>query len=87
MSIVPSNLQYTSGGRPIAIASSRRTVKVIPEAGSSSYNPQTNNTIRIDLSPALGFLDCHNSFLSFRLALFALAFHRYVRMLCAKLYG
>ena len=51
MSIVPSNLQYTSGGRPIAIASSRRTVKVIPEAGSSSYNPQTNNTIRIDLSP------------------------------------
>ena len=66
MSIVPSNLQYTSGGRPIAIASSRRTVKVIPEAGSSSYNPQTNNTIRIDLSPSLGFLDVHNSYLTFR---------------------
>lgn len=66
MSIVPSNLRYTSGGRPIAIASSRRTVKVIPEAGSSSYNPQTNNTIRIDLSPSLGFLDVHNSYLTFR---------------------
>ena len=67
MSIVPSQLQFSSGGKSVAIASSRRTVKVIPEAGSSSYNPDNNNTIRIDLSPSLGFLDCHNSFLSFRI--------------------
>ena len=66
MSIVPRSLMYKSGGMPIAIAASRRTVKVIPEAGSSKYNPNTNNTIRIDLSPSLGFLDCHNSYLSFR---------------------
>ena len=66
MSIVPKELQYSSGGKPVAIAASRRTVKVIPEAGSSKYNPETNNTIRIDLSPSLGFVDVHNSYLSFR---------------------
>lgn len=66
MSIVVPQLQYTSGGKPVAIASSRRTVKVMPEAGTSGYTPGTNNTIRIDLSPSLGFLDAHNSFLSFR---------------------
>ena len=66
MSIVVPQLQYSSGGKSVAIAASRRTVKVIPEAGSSTYNPDNNNLIRIDLSPSLGFLDVHNSWLSFR---------------------
>ena len=66
MSIVPSNSRYQSGGKPVAISSSRRSVKVIPEGGTSGYTPDTNGTIRIELAPSLQFLDCHNSYLSFR---------------------
>ena len=66
MSIVPSNSRYQSGGKPVAISSSRRSVKVIPEGGTSGYTPDTNGTIRMELAPSLQFLDCHNSYLSFR---------------------
>ena len=67
MSIVPANMRYQSGGKPVALASSRRVVIVTPEGGTSGYTPDTNGTIRIDLAPSLGFLDTHNSFLQFRL--------------------
>ena len=66
MSIVPTVSRYQSGGKPVAISSSRRSVKVIPEGGTSGYTPDTNGTIRIELAPSLQFLDCHNSYLSFR---------------------
>ena len=67
MSIVPANMRFQSGGKPVALASSRRVVIVTPEGGTSGYTPDTNGTIRIDLAPSLGFLDTHNSYLSFRL--------------------
>ena len=66
MSITPANIRYTSGGKPVAIPSSRRIVRVIPESGTSGYNPETNPVIRIPISPSLGFIDTHNSYLSFR---------------------
>ena len=67
MSIVPANMRFQSGGKPVALASSRRVVIVTPEDGTIGYTPDTNGTIRIDLAPSLGFLDTHNSFLQFRL--------------------
>jgi len=67
MSIVPSNARFQSGGKPVAISSTRRTVKVMPEGGTSGYTPDTNGTIRIELAPSLQFLDPHASFLSFRI--------------------
>jgi hypothetical protein len=39
----------------------------MPEGGTSGYTPDTNGTIRIELSPSLQFLDTHNSYLSFRI--------------------
>ena len=60
-------MQYTSGGLPVALPSSRRITKVTPQGGQSRYTPSTNNIIRIGLSPALGFVDTHQSFLSFRI--------------------
>ena len=68
MSIVPANSRFQSGGKPVAISSSRRSVKVMPEGGTSGYTPDTNGTIRIELAPSLGFLDPHNSYLSFRIS-------------------
>ena len=67
MSVVPSNARFQSGGKPVAISSSRRTVKVMPEGGTSGYTPDTNGTIRLELSPSLQFLDTHMSYLSFRI--------------------
>jgi hypothetical protein len=67
MSTTPANMQYTSGGLPVALPSSRRITKVTPQGGQSRYTPSTNNIIRIALSPALGFVDTHQSFLSFRI--------------------
>ena len=67
MSIVPQNLRFQSGGKPVALASSRRVVIVTPEGGTSGYTPDTNGTIRLELAPSLGMLDCHNSYLSFRI--------------------
>ena len=66
MSVVVPQARYQSGGKPVALAASRRSVKVIPEGGTSSYTPDTNGTIRLELAPSLQFLDCHNSYLSFR---------------------
>jgi hypothetical protein len=67
MSIVPANARFQSGGKAVAISSSRRTVKVMPEGGTSGYTPDTNGVIRIELSPSLQFLDPHMSYLSFRI--------------------
>ena len=67
MSVVPSYAHYRAGGLPVAISSSRRIVKVFPEGGQSDYNPDTSPVIRIELSPSLGFVDTHNSFLSFKI--------------------
>lgn len=66
MSIVPSYARFQSGGKPVAISSVRRIVRVTPEGGTSGYEPNTNPVIRFELSPSLGFLDTHQSFLSFR---------------------
>ena len=67
MSIVPSYARFQSGGKPVAISSVRRIVKVTPEGGTSDYSPNTNPVIRFELSPSLGFVDLHQSFLSFRI--------------------
>ncbi len=66
MPVVPSQLLYQSGGNEVAIAASRREVVVIPENGPGPYYPSSNRVIRISLSPSLGYLDTHESFLSFR---------------------
>ena len=66
MSVVVPELRYTSGGKPVAVSSQRKMVSVFPEGGASGYNPETQPTIRISLSPSLNFLDCHNSYLTFR---------------------
>ena len=66
-SVVPQNAQFMSGGKPISMPSSRRIVRVNPQGGSSGYNPETNNTIKMSLSPSLGFMDGHQSFMSFRI--------------------
>ena len=57
---------YRSGGKPVAISSTRRIVRVTPEGGTSGYEPDVNPVIRLELSPSLGFLDTHQSYLSFR---------------------
>jgi hypothetical protein len=67
MSTVPSNLMYTSGGKSVAIASSRREVIVVPQNGTGPYEQSQDRVIRIELSPSLGYLDTHESFLSFRI--------------------
>ena len=59
-------MMYRSGGKPVAISSTRRIVRVTPEGGTSGYEPDVNPVIRIELSPSLGFLDTHQSYLSFR---------------------
>ena len=64
--IVPNEAKYKIGGLPVSIDSARRVIKVFPQAGSSGYTPDTNGVIRIDLPPSLGFLDTHNSYLTFR---------------------
>ena len=66
MSVVIDAVRYSSGGKPVAMPSSRRVVKVFPEGGQGPYDPDTNSVIRIELAPSLGFLDTHNSYLSFR---------------------
>lgn len=58
---------FSSGGKAVAIASARRSVVVIPENGSGPYQKSQQQVIRIQLSPALGYLDTHESFLSFRI--------------------
>ena len=62
----PSSMMYRSGGKPVAISSTRRIVRVTPEGGTSGYEPDVNPVIRLELSPSLGFLDTHQSYLSFR---------------------
>ena len=62
----PSSMMYRSGGKPVAISSTRRIVRITPEGGTSKYEPDVNPVIRIELSPSLGFLDTHQSYLSFR---------------------
>ena len=62
----PSSMMYRSGGKPVAISSTRRIVRITPEGGTSNYEPDVNPVIRIELSPSLGFLDTHQSYLSFR---------------------
>ena len=66
MSMIPSYARFQSGGKAVAAPSTRRTVRVFPDAGPSNYNPDNNSVIRIELSPSLGFLDTVNSYLSFR---------------------
>ena len=63
----PSSMMYRSGGKPVAISSTRRIVRITPEGGTSNYEPDVNPVIRIELSPSLGFLDTHQSYLSFRI--------------------
>ena len=62
----PSSMMYRSGGKPVAISSTRRIVRVTPEGGTSGYEPDVNPVIRLELSPSLGFVDTHQSYLSFR---------------------
>ena len=64
--MIPSYARFQSGGKAVAAPSTRRTVRVFPDAGPSNYNPDNNSVIRIELSPSLGFLDTVNSYLSFR---------------------
>ena len=66
MSMIPSYARFQSGGKAVAAPSTRRTVRVFPDAGPSGYNPNNNSVIRLELSPSLGFLDTVNSYLSFR---------------------
>jgi hypothetical protein len=63
---VPLSAQYAVGGLPISSDSARRTIKLFPQNGTSGYTYGTNGTIRLDLPPSIGFLDVHNSYLSFR---------------------
>ena len=65
--IVPAEATFKVGGLPVSIDSVRRIVKIMPQNGASGYEPNVNGVIRIDLPPSLGFLDTHNSYLSFRL--------------------
>ena len=65
--IVPAEATFKVGGLPVSIDSVRRIVKIMPQNGTSGYEPNVNGVIRIDLPPSLGFLDTHNSYLSFRL--------------------
>lgn len=58
---------FQAGGKSVAIAASRRIVNVVPENGAGPYTEKQDRTIRINLSPALGYLDCHESYLSFRI--------------------
>jgi hypothetical protein len=64
---VPLSAQYAVGGLPISSDSARRTIKLFPQNGTSGYTYGTNGTIRLDLPPSIGFLDVHNSYLSFRI--------------------
>ncbi len=80
MSTTPANAMYSSGGRTVALPSQRRINKVSPQGGASKYNPENNNVIRIGLSPALGFVDTHQSFLSFRILPTGVNFAKEVRL-------
>lgn len=64
--IVPQEATFKVGGLPVSIDSVRRIVKMMPQNGTSGYEPNINGTIRIELPASLGFLDTHNSYLSFR---------------------
>ena len=63
---VPKHATYVQGALPVGLDSRRRTIRLIPQSGPDGYNDVSSNTIRIDLPPSIGFLDCQNSYLRFR---------------------
>ena len=65
--IVPAEATFKVGGLPVSIDSVRRIYRITPQNGTSGYEPNINGVIRLELGPSLGFLDTHNSFLSFRI--------------------
>jgi hypothetical protein len=62
---VPNSAKYIAGGLPVALDSKRRCIKLQPQTGGD-YTPKGSNVFRIDLPPSIGFLDCQNSYLKFR---------------------
>ncbi len=65
---IPKASTYVQGALPVGLDSRRRTIRLIPQSGSSNYNDVSSNVIRIDLPPSIGFLDTQNSYLKFRIS-------------------
>lgn len=59
-------MMYRAGGREIATPSSRREISIVPHTAGPYYE-KNNRVIKISLAPSIGFLDCEQSYLKFRL--------------------